>query len=443
MAVELLFNAINTYAYPLMEAAGLRVDPYGYITDQNGKKVCFVNQRYNKNNDNGESPVFYPVIPTKDTDYLDIKESVDKEIFNPFSNIKHMIMIAVKMKKLAIVDLNKDLLATAMDEDDYDKFDEMVGLSNDINAMGQIDYALIDMSLNTKPELLRYPCGQDEPIKGLWALCVMMYNRYITQRPPYLKIFQDIDKSWKKICSAMNKWDKEKKTIIRDIKKEENSNINLEYMDLSEGIAPGTPINPYDKIKTTFTSDDFIDVGEDVNSVALQNYLTNMFPKSQLTPVIEETDIEDDVGTIATDITNEEPSFDNMKFVNESMEVPEEMKSPEIQLEETGNTIEIEKPEYSIETVDEKEPLEEPKKIVVEKAVEVTKVNDEPAKVNTMFKVSADDKVIHQSGNLNMNNPGMYSGMFGQPMFNNQNMPSFDMNNMCLTDVFDPFQFYR
>ena len=297
MATEILFETIREYCYPLLEAAGLTVDPYGYIVDRNGKKLCMKNQRYQEGDNIEEvSPVLYPMIPLRDSDYLVIKEKIDTEIFNPFTNIKHMIVVAIKMKNLAVLDLSPELLATAIDEDDYAKFDDYVGLSNDINMKGEIDYALVDLYDPNKREILRYPCPPDEPVKGLWALCVLMYNMYISQRPPYLKQFQDIDKSWKKICAAMKKWDKLRKGIVAEIHKEENQMMNAEYMDFSSSVQPGAAIDVY-SMPHKLTAEDFLmcEDGGDINNTNLQDYLTSLFLPESLTPYEEPVESDEQV----------------------------------------------------------------------------------------------------------------------------------------------------
>ena len=371
MAVEILFNTIREYAYPLIEACGLHLDPYGYIVDNSNKKVCFKNPKFTEGDDiTTISPVLYPMIPLKDSDYLEIKEKNDVELFNPFTNIKHAILIAIKLKHLASVDLNPELLKTAIDEDDWDKFDEYIGLSNDTNSMGQIDYALVDLSLPEKPEILRYVCPPNEPIKGLWALCVEMYNKYVSQRPPYLKQFQDIDKSWKKIQTAMRKWDKVRKDIVAEIRKENNQNMNIEYMDLSDSLSPGETANVY-TMRKPLTANDFLmcDDGSDINDPVLQDYLTSLFNKESLKPVIEE------------------------KIVDKVSEnTDKEITTP----------------------------------------------------VNSIFKKSSDKM------SLSFNNPGMYGGMFQNPMMGTMNTPyqqqpmmTMNMDDLCLGDVINPYMYYN
>ena len=416
MATEILFDAIREYCYPLLEAAGLTVDPYGYIVDRNDKKLCMKNPRYQEGDNVEEvSPVLYPMIPLRDSDYLEIKEKIDAEIFNPFSNIKHMIVVAIKMKNLAVVDLSPELLATAIDEDDYVKFDDYVGLSNDINMKGEIDYALVDLYDPNKHEIVRYPCPPDEPIKGLWALCVLMYNKYVSQRPPYLKQFTDIDKSWKKISAAMKKWDKLRKGIVSEIHKEENQTMNAEYMDFSEGIRPGEAIDVY-SMPHKVCADDFLmcEDGEDMNGVNLQNYLTSLFLPESLTPYEEHVESDEQIETI---VEPETTTFANMKPVEDVKVKP------------------IVKNEEPVELRPVKEV--EPQNMTVEVKPE------EPKKTNSVFKKSSN------SGNLNFNNPMMYGGMMGgmgmmNPMgYGNRPMNSMNMDDLCLGEVIDPYQNYR
>ena len=414
MAVEILFNTIQEYAYPLIEACGMHLDPYGYIVDSDNHKLCFKNPRYVEGDNTSEiSPVLYPVIPLKDSDYLEIKDKLDTDLFNPFTNIKHMIIIAVKLKHLAAVDLNPELLKSAIDEDDWDKFDEYIGLSNDINMLGQIDYALVDLSLPEKPEIIRYACPPEEPVKGLWALCVEIYNRYVSQRPPFLKQFQDIEKSWKKIVTAMKKWDKLRKGIVAEIHKEDNQSMNVEYMDLSESVTPGEAINVFTMSKP-LTSDDFLmcEDGADMNGKALQDFLTSLFNEDSLRPVVEPVESDDEVETIVTPIgVNEQIGFDKM---------------------ETVKTDAVERSSSIVK--------EDPKPVV-----EITPENNEkPVISNSIFKKKSDNTTSSQQS-LNFNNPGMYGNMFGQMGMMNPmmaRMPTMNMDDMCLGDVINPYANY-
>ena len=412
MAVEILFNTIQEYAYPLIEACGMCLDPYGYIVDKaSGAKLCYKNPRYVEGDDVSEvSPVLYPVIPLKDSDYLDIKDKLDTELFNPFTNIKHMIVIAVKLKHLAAVSLNPELLKTAVDEDDWEKFDEYIGLSNDINSMGQIDYALVDLSLPEKPEILRYVCPPDEPVKGLWALCVEIYNSYISQRPPYLKQFQDIDKSWKKIVAAMKKWDKLRKGIVAEIRKEDNQSMNVECMDLSESVTPGEAINIY-TMERPLTADDFLmcEDGSDMNGQQLQDFLTSLFNKDSLKPYVEPVEADDEVETLVTPIpVSEKLGFEKMKDVDMT-------------------------PIKKSEAIVQQPIVEEPPKVEVP--------------TNSIFKKKS--STPNQQNTLNFNNPGMYGNMFGQnPMMGMPGMgmmkptASMNMDDLCLGDIINPFSSY-
>lgn len=401
MATEILFNAVQEYVYPIMEAAGLRVDPYGYIVDLKGKRLCMRNPRYQEGDNVSEvSPVNYLALPIRDSDYLEIKEKNDVELFNPFENIKHMIVIAVKLKKLAVVDLSKELLNTAMDEDDYDKFDDYVGLSNDVNMNGEIDYALVDLYDPMKREIVRHPCPANEPVKGLWALCVDVYNRYICPSGT-LKQFMDIEKSWKKIRAAMTKWDKARKTIIKEIKQEEIASMSVDYMDLSDSTTPGEAVNVY-TMPHELTYDDFCmtDDGSDINQKNLQDYLTSLFLPESLAPVVEHKESDEEIETIVTP----------------------EVEPPVIPTV-TPQPAAVIKP--VVEPVIESEP---------------------PKKVNSMFKIAAKPSNqnnmmgnrMNQFGmNPMMGNPAMYpTGYCGRSQ-------TMDMDQLCLGDVIDPYSMYR
>lgn len=281
MAVEILSNTIIEYISPFLNAAGIVINPDGFLIE-NGKRICMKNSRYNEDNPQGESPVLYPCIPLNDDHYLEIKESTDLEIFNPFENIRHMCIVAIKMKKLLAVSLNKELVDSIIKngEDDYDKLDEYIGLSNNVNNEGVIEYQLIDTSNGNV--MLEYKCPRDEPIKGLYGICALIYNNYVSIRPPFLKKYENIEWGWKKIHSAMNKWDKLKKTIVVQIKKNNNESMNIDYMDLSDSVSPDAAVSIYNMPKV-YTDDDYVGTNcEDINDPEMLKFMLTLFDPNDL-----------------------------------------------------------------------------------------------------------------------------------------------------------------
>lgn len=285
MAVEILSNAIIEYISPLLNAVGIMINPDGFLIE-NGKKICMKNARYNEDNPQGESPVLYPCIPINDNHYLEIKEATDLEIFNPFENIRHMCIVAIKLKKLLAVSLSKELVDSVVkSEDDYDNLDEYIGLSNDVNNEGMIEYQLIDISNGNV--MLEYKCSRDEQIKGLYGICALIYNNYVSIRPPFLKQYENVEWGWKKIHTAMNKWDKLKKTIVAQVKKDNNESMNIDYMDLSDSVSPDAAVSIYN-IPKIYTDDDYVGTNcEDINDPEMLNFMLTLFDPSDLKPYVE------------------------------------------------------------------------------------------------------------------------------------------------------------
>ena len=371
MAVEILSNTIIEYISPLLNAAGIIINPDGFLIE-NGKKICMKNTRYDEDSPKGESPVLYPCIPVNDNHYLEIKEAPDLEIFNPFENIRHMCVVGVKLKKLLAVSLNKELVDSVIKngEDDYDMLDEYIGLSNDVNSEGMIEYQLIDISNGNV--MLEYKCSRDEPIKGLYGLCALVYNNYVSIRPPFLKCYDNVEWGWKKIKTAMNKWDKLKKTIVAQIKKDNNESMNIDFMDLSDSISPDAAVSIYNMPKI-YTDDDYIGTNcEDMNDPAMLNYMLSLFDPNDLKPYVEE-------------------------------------EEKEYEYAPTNATASL------------------------EPQIEQTIVKDKP---KSAFKRSSNDCVNQQTV---LQNP-----MFGGYGYGcNNEVPSFDINDMILDDIIDPYKMYR
>ena len=222
-----------------------------------------------------------------------------------------------------------------------------------------------------------------------------------------------MEKSWKKIVTAMKKWDKLRKGIVAEIHKEDNQSMNVEYMDLSESVTPGEAINVFTMSKP-LTSDDFLmcEDGADMNGKALQDFLTSLFNEDSLRPVVEPVESDDEVETIVTPIgVNEQIGFDKM---------------------ETVKTDAVERSSSIVK--------EDPKPVV-----EITPENNEkPVISNSIFKKKSDNTTSSQQS-LNFNNPGMYGNMFGQMGMMNPmmaRMPTMNMDDMCLGDVINPYANY-
>lgn len=281
MATEILFNLIKTYVGPIMQMADLHVCPDGIIRNSQNGEIKYSNPKYQEG-DVDKSEIIYPIVPVSDELYLEMKERNDCELFNPFINFKHMATLAVKLKKALVpFCISKEKLNAALDEDDYDQFDEFINLFNNTEPSGMIK---IGFSNNEDPaspkEVISYVA--EDIVKATWGLCIQTL-KYLDPHYETVPEFKNIDRSWKHIQKVLVDWDKCKKTIIKNVKEDMKSGFSVESMDLSDSTE--SPEGVF-SIKEYDDSDYVFDMN-DTNNTDLQGYLTSLFDQDSLTPYVE------------------------------------------------------------------------------------------------------------------------------------------------------------
>lgn len=275
MATEFLFEAIHKYISPLLEMCGMYVDNRGEIVYRDSPEVSmkFVNQRYNGQAD--QSQFIIPVVPLSDQHYLDIKTDPDRDCYNPFVNRSHMLAICVQMiPALVPYYISDTKLALCGSEEDYNELGkEYIKIYNKTSENGEdiVGFSCIEDPSNPK---ILYEYKADDIIKAAWGVAVLAYKD-INGRYP--KEFEDIDKSWKKITALLNKWDKARKTISREIKEEKLENFDVNRMELTD--------NKLDVFEPYIYSMNQFVMGYD--EAAKQDYLTSLFDKDSLKSVTD------------------------------------------------------------------------------------------------------------------------------------------------------------
>lgn len=461
MAVKFYLEILSTYIKPLMDAAGIQIMHDGSLVDSNGKKVCITNNRYDESDPNS-SPILYPVVPMSDNDLIIIKQRPETEVFNPLYNMRHLSIIAIKMRKLAIIDLSEEATKQCQSEDDYDKLEDLIGVANDMNSAGQYDYAYIDMSLPNRPEIIQY--ASEDMMKGLWGLCVSAWLRYVLIRGNPPKQFADIDKSWKKIKSQMEKWDKMRKEIVVEVKKE-NDVMSYDNVDLSGSEIHTNRVDPF--AKRELTDDDFIMTDDDSSDfdgqIAQNQFLLTLWNDLKriedvpVDPVLTDDTLNTQVETQVVGKANalEEPTFkeaDTVQYNLTEDRVDNQVANSVAQMKDA------EMQERQNLSFNGKVP--EGEAIVEETVTTVTQINDEKPKVETkhsVFKLKPKPQSTQQTypqnsmmgmggfggmfGNMNQ----MMGGMFGGMGFGNISQVPSNTNDMDLTGgaILDPYSFYQ
>ena len=276
----ILLNTILTYLGPIIEAAGHHIDPTtGMIVDNiTGQRIAYMNPRYQEGESDDSVPsVIVPVVPLNHEHFGVIREDPRLEIFNPFSNPKHISAILYKLKKVLIpfvlspVTLNK-----AHSEEEMDALDEYLQLYNRTDNREYFEVGIVSTETPEMPKEILKAAGQSH-CQATWNLCVLIYNNYVnTDQKKPKKEFSNLDLSWRKINRRMEEWDKEKKLIVSEIK-QENKNIvddSNEMMNFSanEGYNPDVNIPLFSR-PIEYVSEDEMD-----------SFLTSLFDPEDLKP---------------------------------------------------------------------------------------------------------------------------------------------------------------
>ena len=418
MASEILFNLINEYAGPILEASGYRISPLGFIESFNGEKICYQNPKYVTGvNDPQNPPIIYPVVPIDDKSYLNIKATPEYELYNPFQTFKQMCILLIKLKKVLIPFFISDEKLDNTDEDDYDKFDELFQMYNKRNETGEYEIGVVCLEDQQNPkEIMKF--SSDSVIKSAWGLCVEIYNNFCNSTQ--LKQYKNVDRSWSKIQKLCEEWDKARKMLMNNVSVEHNNVANPENMNYSgeddtesfddtdflSGYRFVVPNDPMDK-----------------NDEVLQNYLTSMFPQEQLEPYVE-PEPDDDV-----ELTTED-----------------EIIIPNVSVSEETNDSEQ---KSLISMIEEKDKLE----AKAEGAILQAKMDDDnnvqqEEKRGVFSCVDNRNNSQIQQPNVFGMNPMMGGfnpyGIMNPMNMGMNNMPNANINDMNLDRNFvDPFAMYR
>ena len=441
-ASKVFFDMITEYAGPLLNAAGYHITSAGFLEDANGNKIFYQNPKYvDGTNDPQNPPFIFPVVPIDERSYLNIKATPEMELFNPFQNYKHACIVLVKLKKVLIPFYIDQSKLDETDEEDYDgKFDDCFQIYSRIDNAGLREIGIVDVQDPAHPkELMKY--SSDELTKAVWGLTVMIYNEFCASKP--LKQFKNIDRGWNKTQKLCDEWNKARASLLQQVKIEQENVLNPDMVDYTNGMDEKTvEILP-------FPINKFINVSDctDKNDPALQNFLTNMFPTSQLKPYVEpEPDGEDEL-TITPEYGMPDtsmPSEEEMSIAQD--DIVEEGEEPVV--ESTGAVAIVEDHNDPTETA-LKSKMQEDEEIEQETHKSVFSFNNNCVQTN------------RQPQNNMMNGFGMnpMMGMSMNPMMGGMSMSmnpmmgmgmqqtklpgsNIDDMNLCSTFV-DPFAAYR
>ena len=285
-ASKIFFDMINEYAAPILEAAGYHFSPQGFIEDYDGNKLFYQNPKYvDGTNDPQNPPFIYPVIPIDERSYLNIKATPEYELFNPFQNFRHACIVLIKLKKVLIpFFISKEAFEETEEDEIDEKFDDCFQVYNKRDNTGNYEVGIVCTENPNEPvEIIKY--SSEELTKSVWSLCVLIYTNFCATKP--WKVYKNIDRGWNKTQKLCEEWNKARMQLLQNVKVEQENRLNPDMEDLSQGINVGEDTNDFDILKDM--SMKYVDIGDgtDLNNQGLQDYLTNMFPQSQLTPYEE------------------------------------------------------------------------------------------------------------------------------------------------------------
>lgn len=423
-ASTVFFNMINEYCGPLLNEAGYRISAQGFIEDENGNKLFYQNPKYVEGTQDPQNPPFiYPMVPIDERSYLNIKATPDYELFNPFQNYKHACIVLYKLKNVLIPCYVPKEKLDEIDDDRWDaEFGEYFQIYTKKDNTGMHEVGIVDLQDPAEPkELMKY--SSDNVTKSVWGLAVMIYNNFCATKK--LKQFANIDRGWNKTQKLCDEWNKARLNFMQQVKIEQENVLNPDMVDYTNGMdEKAIEILP-------FSVNKFIDVNDctDKNDSVLQQFLTDMFPKSQLTPYEEPIPDDESPETVVT----------------EEFTVPDTLSMPE----------EVYNPPVDEETVIE--PTQQPE-LVVESKPAQAEVSDNRSgtigkSIFSFNKPTNNGMMNPMMGGMNMNpmmgmgmmNPMMGGmGMMGMNPMMGSRLPgsNIDDMNLCSTHV-DPFANYR
>ena len=425
MATEYLYEAISKYIAPILELSGYNLTCEGKFVhkDDPSNILRFTNPRYGDGMDPTlVPPIITPCVPISDKHYVEIKNDPSLDIFNPFVNKTHMIAILVKLREPMIpYCVSEELQDKCVGEEDYNLLANYISVYNSTTPDETyiVGYTNTEDPVNTRD---LYSYSSKDLFEACFGLAVTVYKELNRKCPPE---FNDISKAWKKIQTLLNKYNKERVSIKREIKEEKLESFDVNHMELSNhdinnfweprlfdfyhdfwwgsgGAVPQCAPNLFNiqedkKSKYFYLSWEYIMCNQ-------SEYLNSLFDKDSFKPYIEPK--EDDV-----------------------VQQKQYTMQPETSLvfDKTTNETRVE-----IENV----PIVQPT---------ITVDDNKQTSQHSSFKINT-NRVQNNTSMMGMMNPmmgGMNMGMYGNYGTMN-NVDTYDMNKMDLTggDIVNPFRAY-
>jgi hypothetical protein len=224
VATQFLFEAYKYFIEPLLDFGGIRMNEQGFLVErEHGNLLHYINDNYSGKPD--EVPCTYPVVPLSDEHFLQIKENREWELFNPFLSIKHMTLVTLEFKRGLVT-----LLSDAASELDLDKQEDLIRFYYDEYGTNQYSAGFYNMENEAEPKVMYAYIGNSF-IEAMWGLCVTAFNDIDRKHAEY---FYDIEKAWRKAIRLINKWDKERISIIAQTKVDNQQSYGYQFMDLSD-----------------------------------------------------------------------------------------------------------------------------------------------------------------------------------------------------------------
>lgn len=425
MATEYLYEAISKYIAPILELSGYNLTCEGKFVhkDDPSNILRFTNPRYGDGMDPTlVPPIITPCVPISDKHYVEIKNDPSLDIFNPFVNKTHMIAILVKLREPMIpYCVSEELQDKCVGEEDYNLLANYISVYNSTTPDETyiVGYTNTEDPVNTRD---LYSYSSKDLFEACFGLAVTVYKELNRKCPPE---FNDISKAWKKIQTLLNKYNKERVSIKREIKEEKLESFDVNRMELSNhdinnfweprlfdfyhdfwwgsgGAVPQCAPNLFNiqedkKSKYFYLSWEYIMCDQ-------SEYLNSLFDKDSFKPYVEPK--EDDV-----------------------VQQKQYTMQPETSLvfDKTTNETRVE-----IENV----PIVQPT---------ITVDDNRQTSQHSSFKINT-NRVQNNTQMMSMMNPmigGMNMNMYGNYGTMN-NVDTYDMNKMDLTggDIVNPFRAY-
>lgn len=233
---EILYNLIDTYITPILHFSSCYIDENGYIKPESEPNSIykFENKKYNPMDINSPR-YFIPVVIKNDSEYLSVKNNNNLEIFNPFTNLKHMNLLAILVKQKLTEYYNSDIDEDLIEDDDYDDNneelispDELISFYSINEPNGELTLVFSKNKFNKKTVEIARVTGTDQ-IYLTWLLCIKAMDTCINNMPESLL---NPEKEWLKIMNDIEEWNKNRKFISHNVS--ESKEIDSMFEDFED-----------------------------------------------------------------------------------------------------------------------------------------------------------------------------------------------------------------